>query len=76
MKRFSSFSALFVLLIAGLLTFTACDANSLTGTEDTTSEQTVQTTNNTDDPPSEPDMDTEPETGHNTGCPAGDPECG
>lgn len=71
MKRFSSFSALFVLLIAGLLTFTACDANSLTGTEDTTSEQTVQSYYQTDDDPPNP----EPETGHNTGCPAGDPEC-
>ncbi|WP_143815323.1 hypothetical protein [Longibacter salinarum] len=66
MKRASSFVVLLAFLLASL-TFTACDANSLTGPQENQAETEYVLSN---DPPN-----TEPETGHNTGCPEGDPEC-
>lgn len=70
-----SFSALFVLLIASMLAFTACDSSSLVGPEDDAPQDMVTLNNQrlSEDPPS--GGSPEPSDGHNTGCPAGDPEC-
>lgn len=73
--RSASFSALFILLIASMLAFTACDSNSVVGPEGDAPQDVVTLSDEVidDDPPS--GGSPEPSDGHNTGCPAGDPEC-
>jgi hypothetical protein len=71
--RSASFSALFILLIASMLTFTACNSGTVVGPEADAPQDVVTLSDQPNDPPS--GGTPEPSDGHNTGCPAGDPEC-
>ncbi|HHP7236893.1 hypothetical protein [Longibacter sp.] len=70
MKRSPIAAPFFALLLVSLMMLTACDANTLTGPETSPPPKVESTYTVSSDPPK-----TEPESDHNTGCPAGDPEC-
>lgn len=77
MKRIATrpapFSLLLILFLASMLAFTACDSSSVVGPDNEPQDVVTLNNNTVDDPPS--GGTTDPSDGHNTGCPAGDPEC-
>lgn len=71
--RPASFSLLLILFLASMLAFTACDSSTMVGPDDAPQDAVTMNNRMLNDPPG--GGTTDPSDGHNTGCPAGDPEC-